>query len=203
MIGASGTWFRWTVGDRAARLRALYVDLGLGPVAVAAAIGEGCTAQNVTDGVRMLGLKRPRRPTKGAFEWTPERVDALRRLYVGLGLAPEIVAARIGQGCTPLKVRRKVHVLGLMAAKLAAGHAVRPGGRGAAMARPGPRMASRGVRRARAVRVARCGRLAGPASPVKLAYALRFVRAGWAADEAAWLFDLDVAAVAATWEGGR
>lgn len=183
--GASAAdWFRWGVA-RAAVLRGLYLCLALGPAEIAARFGQGCTPESVSTAVRRLGLKRERRAGRGGFTWTAARKATLRRLYVDEGLTREACARAIGEGCTARKVTRAVATLGLADLRSAKGHRVRFG-RPAAVRPPAV------VKAATARRERPRGGSATPwASDRRMAYADRFLDAGWAPGEVAWLFNLD------------
>lgn len=188
--GARCDGFAWTTG-RIALARRLYVLEGRGPTEVAAEIGGGCEATNVTYLCRREGWNRARRAPSDAFTWTPGAVDTLRRLFRDRLLSRAEIAARIGGGCTARAVGRKAHALGLSS----------EGRR--AIKDPGA-IERRRVSRARSAHRRRMTGGAGPRSRGRAeAFARRFLAAGWSVEDTAWVFDLPTDNVAVLAGAGR
>jgi len=185
-------WFRWDV-TRLAVLRGLYLCLELGPAEIARRLGHGCTREGVTAAVRWHGLQRGRRAGGGGFTWTEDRKATLERLYVDRGLTREACAKAIGEGCTARKVTRAVALRGLAALREAKGHPIRigrPQAQRVTIVRPVSRAGIAGATRP-ARRQSRWDGARSACGARRMAYADRFLAAGWSPGEVAWLFNLD------------
>ncbi|MFN3523922.1 MAG: hypothetical protein ACK4YQ_16875 [Phenylobacterium sp.] len=126
--------YRWPADEEAAA-RQLYVEQGLGPAEVAAALGGKHSRRQVARLAHLRGWAQARDPavTKAArsrgltrtflegsrrssgFQWTAARIALLEQRYVVEDKPVGEIAQELGGACTPRSVTRKVVALGLAA----------------------------------------------------------------------------------------
>jgi hypothetical protein len=161
------TRFNWTP-ERLADLRRLYLDEQRGPVEIARYFGDGCNCVTISSAVSIHNMRRPRTASNG-FNWTPEATETLRQLYLDPWVTSEMIAAKLGNGCTKKAVISKAAMLKLKSPRT---HLPRP----------------KPLGRVQRIR---------PMNPDKARFIGWFRRAGWPASEVAWLFDVQPEQVAA------
>lgn len=139
--GNSAAPYRWTL-PRRRELRRLYVDLGLGPGAIARRMGAPLTREIVQHKVVAMGLSAERgdadraarrmdalelagealrrsHEARGHAVWSDDRVATLRRLYLDEDVPPALIARSLGLAV--LAVRRRIKTSGLAKERRATG----------------------------------------------------------------------------------
>lgn len=133
--------FVWT-RERRVELCRLYLELDLGPTAIALRLGGGATREIVQHKITAMALtpfrtpeqqaqrrldaleraaegRRRARAARGQVVWTPAARDRLRRLYLVEDLPPALIAVDLVMPV--LSVRREIKLSGLAKARRAMG----------------------------------------------------------------------------------
>lgn len=158
------------------------------------------------------------------FNWTPERLETLRRLYLDEKRGPVEIAAIIGEGCNEVTISSAVRLHGMKRPRIGTGFnwsdeatatlkrlypdpsvtcaviAAKIGDgcteRAVVRKAAGLKLSSPRTRAPGPKRPARVQRVR-PMSEAKARFIGWFRRAGWPASEVAWLFDVQPEQVAA------